>query len=195
MGQDKALLTEHNTALITQICTVALATTPAVHVLTPWPDRYRPHLPNCVQLHEEQQPHGGPLAALCQALSTIPLSQPWLLLLACDWVGLSEQMLQTGRQQLATLPPEAWAYLPRGHKGWEPLLGFYQVASLRQELPGAIAQGTRSFQVWLDGNPVVPWPIDITQLLNCNTPADWQTAQVRHQHNRSSPVKPNFEQY
>ena len=183
MGQDKALLVHHGQPLIVQACTAALACTSDVSVLTPWPQRYRPLLPPYVSLHREtqlnSQPAPGPLVALHTFLQTLPSDPPptWLLLLACDWVGLSGAALQAGRCELARLTHDA--YLPTGPKGWEPLHGFYRTAALRQTLPLAIDQGTYSFQAWLQTLAVVPWPLDRTQLLNCNTHEDWQQVQSR----------------
>ena len=186
MGQDKALLIHHGKPLIAQACTAALGCTPNVSVFTPWPDRYRRYLPQQISLMREVQPNTearGPLVALAQALTAMPAGPTgqmptWLLLLACDWVGLSGPTLQSGYQQLAGLSPDVCAYLPTGPKGWEPLHGFYRVAPLQQTLPEAITQGMRAFQTWLDMITVEPWPLDTTQLVNCNTPRDWQQAQA-----------------
>ncbi|MEO0539593.1 MAG: molybdenum cofactor guanylyltransferase [Cyanobacteria bacterium P01_A01_bin.105] len=179
MGQDKGLLVKDSQTLIASACTAAQACTTSVHLLTPWPDRYRPHIPKATTLHPEIQPATGatgPLVALAKALGQLPTDLDWLLLLACDWVGLSTQTLVKGRQQLVHLPQDTLAYLPRTPKGWEPLHGFYRLPRLRQELPRAVAQGTRAFQPWLATIPVTIWPVDMTRLINCNTPTDWQHA-------------------
>ncbi|MEO1590686.1 MAG: hypothetical protein AAFU71_05265, partial [Cyanobacteria bacterium J06632_22] len=144
-------------------------------------------LPESVELCPENTPQNsplGPLTALAQFLQSYPPDTPWLLLLACDWVGLSTASLQAGCQQLSTLPPSTDAYLPSGIKGWEPLHGFYRVATLQRTVPSTVAQGTRAFQAWLSNLTVTPWALDTAQLINCNTKQDWQHAQQKQASNR-----------
>ncbi|MEL6135992.1 MAG: molybdenum cofactor guanylyltransferase [Cyanobacteria bacterium J06628_6] len=182
MGQDKALLSYAGQTLLGQTCTAALACTHDVHVFTPWPDRYRAHVPAGVTLHFEPRAAGtapGPLVALSQALGCLTSADGWLLLLACDWWGLSGSVLVQGRQQLSSLSVETVAYLPRSAKGWEPLHGFYRLSHLRQRLPAIIAQGTSAFQPWLARETVTEWLLAKPVPMNCNTLADWQRAQHR----------------
>ncbi|MEM9905422.1 MAG: NTP transferase domain-containing protein, partial [Cyanobacteria bacterium P01_D01_bin.44] len=101
----------------------------------------------------------------------------WVLLLACDLPGLEVAVLRQWQAQLATLPAAAIAALPRSHKGWEPLCGFYRRTVLAN-LEGAIEQGTRSFQRWLATASMTPSITPLTapssMLVNCNTPEQWQ---------------------
>jgi molybdopterin-guanine dinucleotide biosynthesis protein A len=175
MGQDKALLPLGDRPLITQIVDAALACTPEVWVMTPWPARYRSVLPTMVQFMPEVATAGdppGPLVALAQVLTQIQTD--WVLLLACDLPNVEGEVLRAWRDQLVTLPPATIAYLPQSGAGWEPLCGFYRV-DCRAILATAIAQGTRSFQQWLATQTVVAIPqVPEDILLNCNTPADWK---------------------
>ncbi|WP_008311652.1 molybdenum cofactor guanylyltransferase [Leptolyngbya sp. PCC 6406] len=175
MGQDKALLPRGDRPLIHHLCTVAAACTPTVGVITPWPDRYRSHVPAAVNFIPEPatpERSPGPLVALSLAWATV--TADWLLLLACDLPNLEASVLQTWSQQLDSLPPEVIAYLPRHPQGWEPLCGFYR-QTCKSALKAAIADGTRSFQKWLANQPVVAIPqVPSGLLLNCNTPENWQ---------------------
>ncbi|MDA0673419.1 MAG: molybdenum cofactor guanylyltransferase [Cyanobacteria bacterium] len=179
MGQDKALLRRGDRPLIHHITQAALACTPAVWVMTPWPQRYRSLLPAPVQLLVETPAPiaPGPLVAFAQALTAIPAE--WVLLLACDLPGVEGDTLCHWRDHLAALPSTAIAYLPRSPQGWEPLCGFYR-ATCRPSLETAIAQGMRGFQPWLVTQTVAAIPqVPAMALINCNTPADWQAYQSR----------------
>ncbi|NJL49218.1 MAG: molybdenum cofactor guanylyltransferase [Leptolyngbyaceae cyanobacterium SM2_5_2] len=200
MGQDKALLNLGAETLLQQTCNLALACTAAVYVVTPWPDRYRPLLPDTVSTIQEKSMVGrnlgqGPLVALSQAVivlleqgvliaedssSSIPNSQPcqWILALACDLPNLTTAALQAWINDLDSLDPAALAYLPKRQGRWEPLCGFYRPRCLHS-WQAYIAAGGRSFQGWLADQQVVPIPsVTDAWLTNLNTPADleqwWQ---------------------
>jgi molybdopterin-guanine dinucleotide biosynthesis protein A len=174
MGQDKALLEWAGVPCLRRTCDLALACTTQVAVMTPWPDRYRTMVPPAVRLLSETWPLGksqGPLLGFAQGLAY--LDTDWILLLACDLPGLTVPTLRQWQLQLAHVPSDAIATLPRSAQGWEPLCGFYRhrcQASLNQ----AIIQGVRSFQHWLVDQIVAPLTAAPQHLVNCNTPEDWQ---------------------
>ena len=184
MGRDKALLAIEGIPLLRRVCDVALQCTSIVYVITFRPETYRSLLPpNCHLIQEqarpnETEPH-GPLLGFAQALETLQNQQgqtkqkqtDWVLLLACDMPRLSSEALQQWIETLEHAEDEI-ALLPRSHKGWEPLCGFYRTSCLAS-LQAAIAHGDRSFQRWLSQEFVKALPLDDTQMLfNCNTPQD-----------------------
>jgi len=190
MGEDKALLDVGAGPLIQQTCEVALACTEAVYVVTPWPDRYRPLLPDVVYSIQERPIEAntvsqGPLVALTQAivvllengtledeLSSNPAESRWILALACDLPNLTAPALQTWINALDTIDSTALAYLPKRQGRWEPLCGFYRPQCVRSWQP-YIAAGGRSFQGWLAAQVVVQIPrVEDVWLTNLNTPAD-----------------------
>lgn len=183
MGHDKALLSLGAETLIQRTCRVALACADAVYVVTSWGDRYRPLVPDSVQLIAEQPGLDGtcqgPLVALVQALTWLR-SQPegspeWVLVLACDMPNLSVATLSAWRNELATIPLPYLAYLPRRQHRWEPLCGFYRTAALESLRQYAIAASTRSLQGWLNQHPVRPIrSVDDALLTNLNTPTELQ---------------------
>ncbi len=195
MGQDKALLDFGAGTLIQHTCGVALACTAAVHVVTPWPERYRPLLPDTVGILQEGPLAGeGPLVALTQAVAALqatgaladevssssgehPSLCPWILALACDLPGLTATILQPWINALDALDPATLAYLPKRQGRWEPLCGFYRPRCVQSWQP-YLAAGGRSFQGWLAEQAVAPIPaVEDAWLTNLNTPADlaqWQ---------------------
>lgn len=194
MGRDKALIPIQGVPLLQHVCNVATVCATQVYVVTPWPERYQDILPsNCFFVREmpslsEGKPH-GPLLGFAQGLSsilrkkaegdreigTIPyssLSTQWVLLLACDLPRLQGTVLQNWAGQLANMPENAIALLPRSTKGWEPLCGFYRLRCL-PALTEFIQGGGRSFQQWLAQHTVQELPLTEQEMLfNCNTPAD-----------------------
>ncbi|WOD41362.1 molybdenum cofactor guanylyltransferase [Nodosilinea sp. E11] len=189
MGHDKALISLGAETLIERLCRVASACAEAVYVVTPWGDRYRPLVATSVTFISENpgvdpsQKPPGPVVALVQALEQIqtdPAINPeWVLLLACDLPNVSAAVLQTWRDQLAKLSPDALAYLPQRQGRWEPLCGFYRTSALA-DLQRYVAAGGRSFQPWLNTQTVAPIALTAqteAMLTNLNTPADlaqWQ---------------------
>jgi molybdenum cofactor guanylyltransferase len=181
MGRDKALLSIGGVPLLQRVCEVALQCTPLVYVITFRPEQYRAIVPATCRLLQEQallgeiKPH-GPLLGFAQALETVQREETqaeWALLLACDLPHLSSKTLHHWVKDLENAD-DAIAVLPRSHKGWEPLCGFYRTSCLHR-LRAAIAQGDRSFQRWLSQESVKALPLDDTQMLfNCNTPEDWE---------------------
>jgi molybdopterin-guanine dinucleotide biosynthesis protein A len=172
MGQDKALIALGDETLLQQTCRVAIACADTVYVVTGWGDRYRPLLPPTVHLLAEPaaEPQ-GPLVALAHALGQIQAD--WALVLACDMPNLSAAAFSQWRGDLAELPAEVVAYLPKRGDRWEPLCGFYRVAA-GEDLRRSGAAGGRSLQRWLKGRSVAAIPgVDEQMLVNLNTPADW----------------------
>lgn len=187
MGTDKALINLTGMPLLHDICTVALACTPSVKVITPWPERYQAAVPPSVQLIQEQfsatespQSH-GPLVGLAQGLAQI--ETPWVLALACDLPQLQAATLQRWMGHLDGLPPTALAYLPKVSDRWEPLCGFYRRSCL-PPLEAFIQTGGRSFQRWLATQPIEVIPeVESPMFFNLNTPADLDN--LRHNLHRS----------
>jgi len=178
MGQDKALLSWRGETLLGRTCRLALACCPTVWVVTPWPQRYRAQVPTAVQFIAEPHPQGpktaGPLLGFLYGLPWV--STEWVLLLACDLPRLSEALMQQWASQLAQVPADKIAWVPRTEQGWEPLCGFYRRRCLQSLQPFA-AGGGRSFQRWLEQVAVQPLLLPQTSLVwNCNTPEDWAAA-------------------
>jgi molybdenum cofactor guanylyltransferase len=194
MGHDKALISVGEETLIQRTCRIALQCTDGVHVVTPWPDRYQPALPNTIRFIVEAPSPGqagtfqGPLMALIRALSILqdqPEPPAWVLALACDMPNLSAAVLATWRNELANLEPHYLAYLPQRQHRWEPLCGFYRVTAL-DSLKAYAATGERSLQAWLNQQTppgrvvsrIAPIPAtDEVLFVNVNTPSDlaqWQ---------------------
>jgi molybdenum cofactor guanylyltransferase len=169
MGHDKALIDLAGVPLLRRVCEAALQCTSQVYVVTAWGDRYRSILPPMIQFVGEVNPR-SPLTGFAQAL--LQMQTEWILLLACDLPRLQGEVLHQTSQQLATLPMETIALLPKGTKGWEPLCGFYRrdcLANLQTFIEG----GGRSFQHWLSEQVVQEWELENREILfNCNTPND-----------------------
>ncbi|MBD1917244.1 MULTISPECIES: molybdenum cofactor guanylyltransferase [Cyanophyceae] len=187
MGHDKALIAVGEETLIQRTCRVALQCSDRVYIVTPWPDRYQPALPNTVGFIAEATSPGqagtfqGPLMALITALSVLRTKQEdppaWVLTLACDMPNLSAAVLATWRDELDHLEPQHLAYLPKRQQRWEPLCGFYRVTAL-ESLKQYASTGGRSLQAWLNQQAIAPIPdIDEAMFANVNTPSDlaeWQ---------------------
>lgn len=198
MGQDKALLFWEGVPLLQRVIMVAHQCGDPVYCLTPWVDRYQQALQDyqeslltpesrspqslCPEsrssqtqsIHwlQEGNPHQGPLVALQQGLAVI--SQPWVLVLACDLPLLDYEILRGWRSQLATLPITTLALVPY-HEYWHPLCGFYRSQAL-PILTAFLSQGGKSFQQWLPQLPAQKIPLttaELTMLWNCNSPQDF----------------------
>ncbi len=172
MGTDKALLPWNGTPLLQRVCNTAVNCCSAVFVLTPWPERYQSLVAASVQLVQERDPHQGPLVALQQGFSFV--SSPWILLLACDMPSLDPRILEDWIEKLQHLPNSILAQAPHHENRWEPLCGFYSQHS-QPQLQNYIAQGSDSFQGWLQQMPVQKLAVNdaiALMLRNCNTPED-----------------------
>lgn len=170
LGQDKALVAIGDRPLLTKICETALAVASPVRVVTPWPERYRAIAPTSVEFVQERETRQGPVIGLLWGMQTVETE--WVLALACDLPRLSAATLDRWRSQLAWLPADVIAYLPRQGDRWEPLCGFYR-ASCINSLTAFVTAGGRSFQRWLAGERVQAISaIDPAELFNLNTPAD-----------------------
>ena len=184
MGQDKALIPIQGQPMLRQVCQVALACTPQVWIVTPWPQRYQSIVPiscrfitetplsaaDAASLATSQTMNHGPLIGFAQGLAQVQTD--WVLLLACDLPRLDAVVIQQWMQQLDQVPPSAIALLSHQPQGWEPLCGFYRRTCLAS-LQNFIAAGGRSFQQWLNQETVQQLPgVDAEMLMNCNTPTD-----------------------
>jgi molybdenum cofactor guanylyltransferase len=178
MGEDKARLKISGTPLLRRVYDTAASGAACVYVIVTTDD-YSDLLPPAAHLIPDRQSQ-GPLIGFAQGLAAMaPDSRSdWLLLLACDLPLLTAATVQQWTADLATLPPETGAYLPRGDlsndgKSWDPLCGFYRPAAIKASLEQAVAQRERSFQRWLAGVAVAELMVaDRRVLANCNTPAD-----------------------
>ncbi|CEJ44711.1 Probable molybdenum cofactor guanylyltransferase (MoCo guanylyltransferase) (GTP:molybdopterin guanylyltransferase) (Mo-MPT guanylyltransferase) (Molybdo pterin guanylyltransferase) (Molybdopterin-guanine dinucleo tide synthase) [Umezakia ovalisporum] len=178
MGKDKALISIGGIPLLQLVCSVAAGCTDHVYVVTPWPERYQDLiLPNCQfirelpfsssSLHFSTQ---GPMVGFAQGLSQVQTD--WVLLLACDLPRLQVEILTAWTTELNYVEDEAIATLVHHTKGWEPLCGFYRRRCLPQLLE-FINQGGRSFQKWLNQQPIHVLSLRTPEMLfNCNTPED-----------------------
>jgi len=182
MGQDKALLSLQGKPFIRCIYDAALGCSDRVIVVAPWPHRYHSCLPtSCHYVREALSPcmaeaapsaSQGPLVGFYQGLRDVKTD--WVLLLACDLPRLQANHLRDWADQIDALSEQIIAFLPRQTKGWEPLCGFYH-RRCRESIGDFIAAGGRSFQSWLQHQPVCPIPLShaaTAMLYNCNTPQD-----------------------
>lgn len=117
----------------------------------------------------------GPLIGFAQGLDFL-VSQgyaaDWVLLLACDLPRLRADILQNWMAELDSIDPSMMAAMPHHSKGWEALCGFYRAACL-PHLRNFIESGGRSFQRWLQSQPVHMLHVqDTGMMVNCNTPED-----------------------
>ncbi len=175
MGQDKAMLPVDGVPLLLRVYQVAISCADTVYVITPWQERYQDLLPPSCKFireasYEGDNNAGSPLVGFAQALAQVDTE--WVLLLACDLPNLRVEVLQAWIEGLENARAEAIAVLAKNEKGWEPLCGFYRKSCLLG-LNEFISQGGRSFQQWLNQNPVdvLPYP-DKEMFFNCNTPQD-----------------------
>ena len=205
MGVDKALLTYQGQSLIGRTIHVAQQLSTDVIVITPWPERYQPSLPDAVRYvmdryvtESTQQPAAGPLNGFAQGLRQT--HSDWCLLLACDLPYLEINVLQQWWQWILSCASAQWPHLPTKpmaslvttqgserakissttSKLWQPLCGYYHrscLASLNQQL----ATPQRSFQTWLATLPIARYDaVPPTMLFNCNTPTDWTQVVTSH---------------
>jgi molybdopterin-guanine dinucleotide biosynthesis protein A len=169
MGHDKALIEIAEIPLLRRVCEAALRCTSEVYVVSAWVDRYRSILPPTIHLISEVNPR-SPLTGFAQALPQ--MQTDWILLLACDLPRLQGEVLHQASHQLAAIPRETIALLPKGEKGWEPLCGFYRQSCLT-DLQAFSNRGGRSFQEWLTKQTVQEWELENRDMLfNCNSPHD-----------------------
>jgi molybdopterin-guanine dinucleotide biosynthesis protein A len=176
MGQDKALILIDGEPMLQRVCLAAAQVTDRGYVVVretaPYQQAIAPDFPNFTFVIDDQL--DGALVGFSLGIRAIAPPVDWVLLLACDLPNLQGDVLQTWAQDLATLPMEAIAYLPRAADGksWEPLCGFYRWQA-QISLNQFIERGGRSFQKWLSNHQAIeivsPPP---RMLLNCNSPED-----------------------
>jgi molybdopterin-guanine dinucleotide biosynthesis protein A len=176
MGCDKALLEVEGRSLLRRVYDVAQACASQVFVITPYGDRYRSLLPaDCRWIAEVPpalgEPAPGPLMGFAQAWPHI--STPWVLLLACDLPYLEVEVLQQWCAMALKTTPPPLALVSFQNQRWEPLCALYH-QSCRPSLADYINQGGRSFQRWLNHQPVqLLTVVNPSMLQNCNTPKDF----------------------
>ena len=181
MGHDKALLKIEGETLLFKTCRTALQVADAVYVVARSEEQYQEAIADSLDhtFVVIDQKLDGALIGFWQGIQAIAETPDWILLLACDLPKLKGEVLQIWAAQLADLPKDAIAYLPRyslddtSQKQWEPLCGFYRW-QCRDSLTEFIANGGRSFQSWLDKQEVIEISnVPLPMLFNCNTPADF----------------------
>jgi molybdopterin-guanine dinucleotide biosynthesis protein A len=108
----------------------------------------------------------GPLGGLATAFADA--GSDWLLLCACDWVGLRREWLQP---LLARRRGNAGAIVYRGDR-YEPMLGLYHT-SLAATVRARLDSGDRSMQSLLDCDKTItlPVPPDWGRARNLNRPS------------------------
>ena len=181
MGRDKALLKIEGETLLFKTCRTALQVADAVYVVARSEEQYQEAIADSLDhtFVVIDQKLDGALIGFWQGIMAIAETPDWILLLACDLPKLEGEVLQIWATQLADLPENAIAYLPRyslddtSQKQWEPLCGFYRW-QCRDSLTEFIDNGGRSFQSWLDKQEVIEISnVPLPMLFNCNTPEDF----------------------
>ncbi len=181
MGSDKALLKIEGETLLFKICRTALQVADEVYIVARSEQQYQQAIADSLDhtFVVIDQELDGALIGFWQGIQAIAEPPDWILLLACDLPKIEGEVLQIWANQLAYLPENAIAYLPRyslddaSQKQWEPLCGFYRW-QCRDSLTEFIANGGRSFQNWLDEQEVIEISnVPLPMLFNCNTPEDF----------------------
>jgi molybdenum cofactor guanylyltransferase len=173
MGRDKALIEIAGVPLLRQIVDEVTKVTSRVLIVTAWPERYQPIVPDAQFIVDTV--NQGPIVAFSQALPSVQTE--WVLLLSCDLPNLSAATIQRWIAGLDNIAPPTIADLPQGHKGWEPLCGFYRT-HCRESVQQFVGAGGRSLQTWLQTQVVEVLPVNDRRILfNCNTPEDLELIQ------------------
>ncbi|OIP72167.1 MAG: hypothetical protein AUK48_11395 [Oscillatoriales cyanobacterium CG2_30_44_21] len=190
MGTDKALLEIDGETLLAKVCHVASQVTESVYVVVRSCEQYQAAIASSEYISVVDRQLTGALVGFLQGLEVIAhtpdsINPDWILLLACDLPNLKSDVLKTWAAQLADLPEDAIAYLPKHiardqeladgqikSKQWEPLCGFYRW-ECQKSLMEFVEGGGRSFQKWLKTQQVIEIAkVDANILFNCNTVAD-----------------------
>ncbi len=122
----------------------------------------------------DRRPDQGPLAGLERAL--LDREEPsWVLLVACDWVGLRASWLDT---LWRARKPDHDAVAFRGNH-WEPLFALYHTNILPQ-VQHSLTAGRRAMQTLLDEaiSVALPLPNDWLKARQVNTPGDLVSGRV-----------------
>jgi molybdopterin-guanine dinucleotide biosynthesis protein A len=193
MGSDKALLMLDGETMISRTCHVAAQVSESVYVVVRSCEQYQGGISSSenISMVLDTQLSGALVGFLqgIKAIANVPnIAAPdWILLLACDLPNLESDILKAWAAQLADLPEEAIAYLPKHFepkhfdqevsnlksKQWEPLCGFYRW-KCQKSLMEFVENGGRSFQQWLKAQQVIEiTKVDSNILFNCNTLDDW----------------------
>lgn len=173
MGQDKALISIDGEPMLRRVCLAAAQVAEQGYVVVRETEPYQQAIAaNFTFVIDDRL--DGALVGFSLGIQAIASPVDWLLLLACDLPNLQGEVLQTWARDLAALPMEAIAYLPRSADGksWEPLCGFYRWQA-QTSLQQFIEQGGRSFQKWLSNHQAIEIAnVAPSMLLNCNSPED-----------------------
>ena len=107
---------------------------------------------------DDAPPGGGPIAGLRAALAHAQaLGRRHVVLVACDMPYVTAAVLNevsTHRSEAPVLAPR-----PGPQSPWEPMLGRYEVDTVRDVLDTAFAGGVRSFQRLFGSLPVDALPL------------------------------------
>lgn len=196
MGQDKAQLFFGTERLLQRVCRLtASAARPLVVVAAA--DQTLPPLPPDVAVVTDAFPEQGPLGGLLtglrclqQLLSQAEWSRATVWVTACDCPFVCPAVIRDLHARL--LLSDRSAAVVRHSELLNPLVAVYRtsVLSLVEE---QFAGGTRSLQKLLhsiqplivESHQLTPLDPDLLFLQNVNTPADYQAALQRWQHNIS----------
>jgi molybdenum cofactor guanylyltransferase len=185
MGSDKALLPYQDRTLVEHLAATLATVASTVRLVGP-PHRYT-HL--TWPVIPDLRPGQGPLAGIEAAL--LDSSSPWTLILSCDLVGVTPELLQ-GLLDCAAQPeshpgvqyvlaartgfhqPDDSSLSHGGHFPGEPLCAAYH-RSILPVISHALNQGRNKVREVLSTIPgrVMPLPLSV-RLFNVNTPADWE---------------------
>ena len=180
MGRDKALLPHGAGTLVEHVAAAVRAVAGSV-TLVGAPERYDflglPAIP-------DRQPGSGPLEGIATALERTDAE--WNLIVACDLPGVT-----TGLFSLLFSRADASrcdCVIPRLPDGsLQPLCGVYH-RGCRGPLSSALERGVRKVYDALAGLRVHPVDVqDAGDLVNLNTPAEWDDYRSRHQSDAAGP--------
>ncbi len=177
MGQDKALILIDGEPMLRRVCLAVAQVTDQGYVVVREAEPYQQAIAANFTFVIDNKLDGA-LIGFSLGIQAIASPVDWILLVACDLPNLQGDVLQAWAHDLAALPMEAIAYLPRSTDGknWEPLCGFYRWQA-QISLNQFIEQGGRSFQKWLSNHQAIEIvSVPPRMLLNCNKPEDMSLA-------------------
>jgi len=172
MGRDKALLPWRGASLLVHVARQVEMAAGSVAIIGP----RRLYSDLGLPVFEDLHPGCGPLSGIEAALTAT--AAQWNLVAACDMPGLTEVFLRSLLEHAEA--SSADAVVADGGRGLEPLCACYR----RTCLP-AIRQAiqTKVFKLAdaLAGLRLERWPVEPAQLVNLNTPQDWDHYQAAHE--------------
>jgi molybdopterin-guanine dinucleotide biosynthesis protein A len=144
MGRDKAWLEIDGETLVMRVTRATRMAAGAV-IVAAAPEQQLPMLDAGITVVRDRSPHGGPLAAVVDALSVIPPKFEWFYLLAVDIPFLSPRFLT----RLAELRDKRDAVVPFHAGRRHPLVALYR-RSIEPVAVGLIASGRFSMHELLE---------------------------------------------